>query len=312
MKRTSYFRTLLNAAEPGTATLRPAHKPTWGLVPASIPEVKSLLDGVAPARLDRRPPVPAPPADLPPDAAGRGMQFASPAAPRVPPSAPDRRSAHHSDAQHSELPAEKRPEPRVERRRMARPAANPLHVAPGKIVAHAVETAQTAQPAPAEPDHFEAPHRGSPPIAQSHSTRESFAGRAMGAFIEAARASEFSLPAVHSVMATGATQDRQARNAPRASGLSNPEASSAAPRLPEPPSAPPAETNSLAPAPQAHQPAAALPPQPRRGNTVHIGTVDIHIAPPSVPRTTAPARVPAASVPSLARGFQTSIGLRQG
>ncbi|MEG4318612.1 MULTISPECIES: hypothetical protein [unclassified Microcoleus] len=50
-----------------------------------------------------------------------------------------------------------------------------------------------------------------------------------------------------------------------------------------------------------------------RGNTVHIGTIDIHIAPPPTPpiQPVATAPKPVALSP-LARGFTSSFGLRQG
>jgi hypothetical protein len=148
----------------------------------------------------------------------------------------------------------------------------------------------------------------------------------MAAFVRAAQASKISVPAVHNIVAPDPTQDRQAHNALRPLGLSISAGSTATLRPPEPAIVPPAfgnakpqprparaaEMNPLVPAPQPQRPVAAAPSQPRSGNTVHIGTVDIHIAPPSFPHKAAPARVPAAAVSSLARGFLTSIGLRQG
>jgi hypothetical protein len=50
-----------------------------------------------------------------------------------------------------------------------------------------------------------------------------------------------------------------------------------------------------------------------QGNTVHIGTIDIHIAPPPTPPIQPVATAPKpVAVSPLARGFTSSFGLRQG
>ncbi len=57
------------------------------------------------------------------------------------------------------------------------------------------------------------------------------------------------------------------------------------------------------------------PPQPvvkAKQNTIHIGTIDIHIAPPPAPANALPPRIVKAPVTPLAREFTSSLGLRQG
>jgi hypothetical protein len=58
---------------------------------------------------------------------------------------------------------------------------------------------------------------------------------------------------------------------------------------------------------------AELPSHPSPANTVHIGTIDIHIAPPPAPplQSRAAGAKPAALAP-LSRGFASPFGLRQG
>jgi len=89
------------------------------------------------------------------------------------------------------------------------------------------------------------------------------------------------------------------------------------------PSAPPARAAAEAPIPRP-LPALAPPPvhasrptvsaQPRApegGNSIHIGTIDVHITRPvPAPQRTAPRR--SAPVSALSRGFTTPFGLRQG
>jgi hypothetical protein len=49
----------------------------------------------------------------------------------------------------------------------------------------------------------------------------------------------------------------------------------------------------------------------RKGNTVHIGSVDIQITPPAAPVKSPPPQVRQRSVSVLSRGFTSSFGLRQ-
>lgn len=67
----------------------------------------------------------------------------------------------------------------------------------------------------------------------------------------------------------------------------------------------------IAPSNANRPPVAAQPRPSERGNSIHIGSVDVHITAPPVaaPRTAARRAVP---VSPLSRGFMTPIGLRQG
>lgn len=50
-----------------------------------------------------------------------------------------------------------------------------------------------------------------------------------------------------------------------------------------------------------------------KGNSIHIGSIDVHIVPPpAVPAKVAPTRAKSGSTSTLSRGFTSSFGLRQG
>lgn len=65
--------------------------------------------------------------------------------------------------------------------------------------------------------------------------------------------------------------------------------------------------------PHANQPSRPSAAATSQANTVHIGTIDIHIAPPPAPPIQSRVTGPKPAAPaSLARGFTSSFGLRQG
>jgi hypothetical protein len=76
------------------------------------------------------------------------------------------------------------------------------------------------------------------------------------------------------------------------------------------PSTRPNHQNTNLPTPLDQRPLRSLTPP---GNTVHIGTIDIHITPPPTPALQPAATAPKpAALSSLSRGFTSSFGLRQG
>jgi hypothetical protein len=318
MKHTSYFRALLNPAGTGGAALRPVHIPAWGLAPAPTPEAKAAVEPESSPGKVQRPPE-APPIEVPRNAAKHVTQPGSAAPPRVPvPPAAARRAEKLPEAPEAK---------RAEFHRIAVSASPALPLQPGKAVSPPAEIPPSSKPEPRTTSRLEAPHSVSLPPSSPRSAPATSANGAMAAFVQAASASELSLSALHSTVEPGSTQHRQAPTALRPSRLSTSTDSSAHLRQTEPPLVPPAspigkpqhiparvhaELHPLVSAPQPNPPAANSPTQPRSGNTVHIGTVDIHIAPPPLAPKAAPVRVPATAVSSLARGFQTSIGLRQG
>jgi hypothetical protein len=324
MKGTSYFRSLLNSAKEGSATLHPVHKPAWGLTPApasaekasSVRGAKPPFEDESPVRTIPRLPHSAAPADISLDSVRQDSPLPSLSVPRVPPAAPDLRF--------SQLPNLPR-DSRTERGGPSRPAAKILVEGPAMAAVHSLQTVQPAEPRFPDRARSGAPLPSSLQPARSPSAPTLPTNKAMAAFIEAATGSEFSPPVPYSHMASTPLRDRQPRSDPRSidqgktlatlrprETLSTPLAFPHA-HVPRPPAAPPEELTPRKTPPQQHE--ATAPPAAQRslGNSVHIGTVEIHVAPPPVvPRQTAPARVPVPGFPSLARGFQTSVGLRQG
>lgn len=62
--------------------------------------------------------------------------------------------------------------------------------------------------------------------------------------------------------------------------------------------------------PDALWPANQAGPSPA-GATIHIGTIDVHIAPPTLPAQDPPRRGASAPIGTLSRGFASAIGVRQ-